>query len=159
MGKYSTVTETPPPYTPMIRAPVKSEVSRNVTLSAVRRLIYLNSELGLVIEIAPQLRHALSRRHVHDPAYSCWQRRKKLRNHLSRQFLEDANVPRYVTVTRMSDSQVEQRKVPLWHYLDQEPLANQIRLYYWGQFTDPGTRQQRNNQARIVVHGHARLEL
>jgi hypothetical protein len=52
IGKYSTVTETPAPYTPMIRAPVKSDTRRNVTFSAVITLRNLRPEVALVTEIA-----------------------------------------------------------------------------------------------------------
>src|SRR5580658_7714686 len=134
MGKYSTVTETPMPCTPMIRAPVKSETSRNMTFRAVSRLINLKFEMAIVIEAPalPQLRRAVFRHRIYNRGRSRRQRRKKLRDHLSREFFEDENLPRHVTGTRMSDCQVEQREVPLWHYLDEQPLANQVRLYNWG---------------------------
>src|SRR5579862_5614590 len=100
----------------MMRAPVKSETRRNVTLRAVRRIMNLGPDVGPVIETTPIAAGKFLAPHL---ARSRWQRRKNGGHHLRRKFFEQSNLPRHVTAPSMHYSQVEQRKMPFRHDLDE----------------------------------------
>jgi hypothetical protein len=63
-----------------------------------------------------------------------------------------------MTVAEMNHRKIEAAEAPLWHNLDEPPVAQQIRLHHRRKVADAGAREQCVRKASVIVHREIRFE-
>ena len=86
------------------------------------------------------------------------ERREKTRRHLGGKVLEDANGSGDETVAKMTQGQVEYRKVPFRHHLNQPSRSQELRLNNGRKIADACAGKQRGREAVIFVDRQIRFE-
>ena len=67
-------------------------------------------------------------------------------------------MPGNVAIAEVDQRQVKRGQMPIWHHLNEEAFAYQVRLHDGRQFTDANSREQRGSKTSVVVHANVRLE-